>query len=471
MFGKKKIVSLLLSLFVLVGLISPSISDAIQIEPDIGFTITVTSDENGTIKEDEDSEILVEDEDVKFTEVEEKIKSKVKPSEFYEFEKIVRIGESNGGQSEETELKDDDIISEDTEVKVIHKLKDISGPYSEEDLKEVDIPEDLVKVIFTEGKYGKIKGNNILLVKKGIKLEDIDRESIPKVLPNKGYKHIGWKKLEPYANDDDIVTFTKFLKLKIGEKEKDEIVNEDTTLEAIYRRASSPIRVPDEEKEIENHKLYIIGYKDGEFKPGNGITRAEVAAIFSRLLESKVDFSAKDTDFSDVNSEHWASGYIDYLVKKDIIKGRDDGKYYPEDEISRAEMAQVIANLKELKPEKIEENEFTDIVGHWAEESIIAATEEGIIDGYGNEYFKPDKSVSRSEAVKMTNRAFNRSGDKKFIEENLEEKGMFPDVSELNWAYTDVYEAALSHEFIREDDNSEKWLKITEMGRVIGMNK
>ncbi|MDO5708118.1 MAG: S-layer homology domain-containing protein, partial [Andreesenia angusta] len=338
---------------------------------------------------------------------------------------------------------------------------DIIGPFDPSDENnQPEIPENYLVIKFNKGKNGKLVDDTNQLVDEIAYAVNPDANLIvgdlqkPKVRPNKGYRHIGW------------------------DKKDNEKLEEGLIITALYRRAGSgtttppikptdPPTPPELEKEI--HKLYVIGYPNGEFLPENNMTRAEVAMIFARLLEDKVFFRTLDTKYADVKADHWASGAIDYLTKKGILHGMPDGKFYPENKITRAEYATIIANMKNLRSANA--SKFTDIKGHWAEANIKGIAEDGIIVGYDDMTFKPEKAITRAEAVTMTNRAFNRVGDRAFIEKNLEAKGRFPDVLKAHWAYTDIYEAALTHEYIREKDNSEKWIKITELGRVTGMNR
>ncbi|MDO5714917.1 MAG: S-layer homology domain-containing protein, partial [Tissierellia bacterium] len=214
---------------------------------------------------------------------------------------------------------------------------------------------------------------------------------------------------------------------------------------------------------LEIHKPYILGYPNGDFKPDNNITRAEVAMIFARLLGNSIDFERTKTIYSDVSKNHWASGAIKYLTDKGILEGRPDGTFAPQDSITRAEYATIIARMKKIEGGKLT---FPDIEDHWAKKYIEACSDKQYILGYPNGTFKPDNAINRAEAVAMTNRMLNRKGDLTFIKGHLKKEMTFKDVIDTHWAYDHIYEASLTHEFVRNKDQSEAWIRILEKGAV-----
>lgn len=141
---------------------------------------------------------------------------------------------------------------------------------------------------------------------------------------------------------------------------------------------------------------FITGYEDGSFKPEQGIKREELACILSQLLVYQgVKISS---DFHDTSS--WSRVYVNLLNSLDLISGYEDGSFKPSQEMTRAELAFVLAKLKGLKPLP-EEEIFKDCKGHWAEGLINAMVIDGNIVGYGHGMFKPDAPATRAEAVTM----------------------------------------------------------------------
>lgn len=88
----------------------------------------------------------------------------------------------------------------------------------------------------------------------------------------------------------------------------------------------------------------INGYDDGSFRPEETITRAEMSAVVSRVIE-KEEAAAEakgETDYDDVPADHWASGYINVATEEGIIGGDGDGKFRPEDPVLFEEAIKMI---------------------------------------------------------------------------------------------------------------------------------
>ena len=183
------------------------------------------------------------------------------------------------------------------------------------------------------------------------------------------------------------------------------------------------------------HKAYIVGY-EGYFYPDGNITRAETAAILARLADDFDENRSYSTKFSDVADNLWYYKYISFMESKNVIKGYLNGEFKPENSITRAEFASMIANYADLSDTDTPAA-FEDIIGHWAEEAIKACQNTGYIKGYDNK-FRPDEFIARSEAVSIINRVLGRNDIKDFT-------NPFRDVTENHWAYIDIMEASVEH--------------------------
>ena len=108
---------------------------------------------------------------------------------------------------------------------------------------------------------------------------------------------------------------------------------------------------------------------------------------------------------------HWAEEVIQILTDRGIISGYPDGLVHPDDIITRAEFAALIARIMELP--QPEESEvilgFSDIAGHWSEQNIEALIFAGIIQkgDYGTK-FQPDEPITRMEMIRMLVRAIGK---------------------------------------------------------------
>ena len=212
------------------------------------------------------------------------------------------------------------------------------------------------------------------------------------------------------------------------------------------------------------HKAYVVGYEDGEFKPENNMTRAEAAAIFARnIAECKGEsISSKKSSFKDVSSNLWYSDYVSYLEKYDIIEGYDDSTFKPEENITRAEFVTMCARFYNLFDKTIDgkSNKFTDIESsHWAYSFINSATAMDWIKGYADGTFKPDNNITRAEVVAIVNRVTEREADTEYVNKNLTNLNRFKDLTDKGyWAYYDITEAANAHKAVTNADG-EIWVK------------
>lgn len=157
-----------------------------------------------------------------------------------------------------------------------------------------------------------------------------------------------------------------------------------------------------------DHFAYVVGYENGEVQPQNSITRAEVAAIFFRLLENGIrsENFTHQNDFSDVAADAWYCSSVSTLSRMDIIAGYPDGTFRPNAPITRAEFA-AIATRFDNNGDKTPVS-FTDIIGHWAEGEITVAANHGWVSGYGDDTFRPQNQITRAETMSLVNRVLKR---------------------------------------------------------------
>ncbi|PYI54043.1 S-layer homology domain-containing protein [Paenibacillus flagellatus] len=229
--------------------------------------------------------------------------------------------------------------------------------------------------------------------------------------------------------------------------------------EARIKSAGQVVNVQDDESKLrmllfsdrfgeQMHKRYIAGYPDGTFKPNRSITRAEVAAIFARIKDLK--HTVQGTSFySDVTAGFWAAEYIEAATRAGLFGGYEDGTFKPDQAITRAELATVIFRFLDMQDRAPIRVQMGDVDSHWAKNQIEELLRNRIVDGYPDGTFKPDASIIRTEAVTMINRLLNRgplTGG----------KATWPDVSESHWAFGQVEESSVTHEYERNPDGSEK---------------
>lgn len=208
----------------------------------------------------------------------------------------------------------------------------------------------------------------------------------------------------------------------------------------------------------EDHFNYIIGTPEGLSLPTANVTRAEVATIFFRLMtdDARAKFDSLDNSFSDVAKGKWYNRAISTLAKAGIIKGDPAGTYRPDDPITRAEMAAIIARFGDFKEGG---KTFNDISGHWAQKYIELAASNGWINGNPDGTFKPNNNITRAETVAMINRVLDRQT--KDVSDLLPVSQMTnwsDNMDTAKWYYRDMQEATNNHKAERVGNSIyEKW--------------
>ena len=147
----------------------------------------------------------------------------------------------------------------------------------------------------------------------------------------------------------------------------------------------------------------IKGYEDGTFKPGNNITRAEFVTIMNNALGYE---DAATLDFTDVAAGNWYYSAVAKAVAAGYVSGYEDGTFKPNNTITRAEAAVMIANAMGLGDRGSVADDFTDAadIPGWAKGSIGAIVEAEYMSGYPDGSFGARKSITRAEAVSALNR-------------------------------------------------------------------
>ena len=204
---------------------------------------------------------------------------------------------------------------------------------------------------------------------------------------------------------------------------------------------------------LTDHVPYIGGYPDNTVRPGNAITRAEVAMIFFRLLSSNDKHLPTTTAFSDAVPGAWYAQAVNYLARIDILNGYPDGTFRPNRPITRGEFAAVASRFDNLFA--VDTNAFPDIAGHWAREYINSAYVKGWVNGYADGTFRPQQNITRAEVVKVVNTML----DRKIRPENIPADVRFFTDIVGHWAFADIVEASNEHDYFRRSDGYETWVK------------
>ena len=211
----------------------------------------------------------------------------------------------------------------------------------------------------------------------------------------------------------------------------------------------------------DDHYAYIVGYPDSTVRPQNGITRAEVATIFFRLLtdETRNANSTKSNSYSDIAAGAWYNHAVSTLSAMGIVKGDSQGKFNPNAPITRAEFAAIAARFDDKA--NTTAVDFSDIASHWAKNEISAAANNGWINGYTDGTFRPNNKITRAEAMTLVNRVLKRLPET--AEDLHNDMIKWSDNSDTSaWYYLAVQEATNSHYYDLKENKHEKWSKLRE---------
>ena len=200
-----------------------------------------------------------------------------------------------------------------------------------------------------------------------------------------------------------------------------------------------------------DHYAYIIGYPDGDVHPQGNITRAEVATIFFRLLRDPVrtQYWSQTNDYPDVAFNKWYNNAISTLSNMGIICGYPDGSFRPDAPITRAELTKIAASFfSDPRVAATYDGRFSDVHGaEWYISYLMTALEEGLIEGYPDGSFRPNRLITRAETCTIVNRTLGRKPEKDHL---LPESDMinWPDNINRNiWYYAQMQEATNSHDY------------------------
>ena len=250
-----------------------------------------------------------------------------------------------------------------------------------------------------------------------------------------------------------------------------ENVVDNHTIHATFARKHTPtpstptVEIPDDDAlglNTTDHFAYIVGYGNGEVRPQNNITRAEVATIFFRLLTDDVrdENLTKTNRYSDVAATSWYNTAVSTLSSMGIITGYPDGTFRPNAAITRAEFAAIAARFDNDGDKTAAK--FSDIATHWAKDEISIAYNNGWITGYPDGTFGPQRDITRAETMTLVNRVLNRQPETE--DDLLPNMTVWTDnANPKAWYSLAVQEATNSHYYeFKTNSQYEKWTELRE---------
>lgn len=201
----------------------------------------------------------------------------------------------------------------------------------------------------------------------------------------------------------------------------------------------------------DDHMAYISG-SAGAFHPRDNITRAEAAQVLCRLLpEGTSGYAA----FTDVPEGAWYAKAAGTLGALGVMRA-GESTFRPDEEITRGEFIRSIACFFPARSDAIQ---FSDVSPEDPDAPyILTARAWGWLSGFDDGTVRPSQTLTRAEAVVMLNRALGRSPDKAYIDSI--NPVFYLDVSQDNWFYYEVAEAAAAHRYVTSE-GVEYWLDHT----------
>lgn len=154
----------------------------------------------------------------------------------------------------------------------------------------------------------------------------------------------------------------------------------------------------------------VEGFGDYAFRPNQPITRAQFASMLIRTLNRKGTYPTKSASnpFHDLRRTHWAYDDLLKAYKLGILQGYPNSRIKPDQYITRAEMAVMVARAKKMFTYRHSYSSFWDVsVNYWASPAIEALYSHRWIRGYNDSRFHPQAYASRAEMVVLLRKAFS----------------------------------------------------------------
>lgn len=227
---------------------------------------------------------------------------------------------------------------------------------------------------------------------------------------------------------------------------------------------------------VGSYDSFMTGRKNGTFGPDDNMTRAEAAALLANMLGYSEESGSSDAQalqtkraasaakrFADVKADAWYAPYVDFICEKGIAEGYHNS-FRPAANLTRMEYSSMLSklldvqgetvlnaaegkNVESKEPEETEKSvEFNDISDLWGESVIRKLGAMGIVSGFEDHTFRPEKQITRAEAAVMSLRVFNRPNSQEVYDALQAAGSPFSDVTETHWAYYGILHAVYDYE-------------------------
>lgn len=248
--------------------------------------------------------------------------------------------------------------------------------------------------------------------------------------------------------EDWLASGTYFFDHYLEDLENEPVVEEPTEPEIPWEPVEPPVVGEDISLNTDDHVAYISG-SAGKFNPTGTVSRAEAAQMLYSLLDGTCPILVS---YTDVTGSEWYANAAWAMGSLGVMRA-NDAAFAPSEKITRGEFIAAVAAFFPLRDDR---PQFYDVKeGHPYYDALRSARSWGWVTGFADGGCRPDQTITRAEAVVILNRALGRTGDQAYLD-NAYPILTFLDVPAGHWAYYDIMEAAITHEY-SEGWGQESW--------------
>ena len=161
----------------------------------------------------------------------------------------------------------------------------------------------------------------------------------------------------------------------------------------------------------------FTGIDETTFSPDGGMTRAMFVTVLSRAAEKLGGpaVEAGSGDFTDVTADAWYAGAVAWGVKAGLVSGYGDGRFGPDDLVTREQMCTFLARFLQYMGYDLSAytptGTFADdaSISAWAKESVYLAQALGLVQGVGDNAFDPQATATRAAVAAIMARLLDKA--------------------------------------------------------------